>query len=462
MPIQPIPAGLEPHHGFTLNLFRRFLPPVLVLAIAGTVGVYLLKTGPEPKRKAPKPVVFTVEVVTVKPQSHPVWVRSQGVMAPRLRSALTSETAGRLVEVSDHFIPGAFFEEGALLARIDPESYRLQLANLEASLGTVEARLAELATTRDNLEKSLTIESQQLKLAERQFERLTRLFKEGTVAESGLEKSENELLQHRTNHQNLKNTLALIPAKRRNLKAEWALKRAQRDAARLDLERTRIRAPFAGRVLTKQTDLGQFVAKGAVLGEVYALGSWEVRLPISDRQLALLDLSGLENRDGIAERGPRVRLTAGEGVAGRRWLGRVVRVEAAVDARSRQVVLSARVDPSADRGKSNLDWLDGRFVTAAIEGRTLESVFVLPRHAVGPGDRVMVITHGNRLQRRTVDIRWRDGGSVAVESGLKAGERISITPLPYAPDGTPVKIMGADGGPEDGQKPGARRKKREP
>ena len=421
---------------------RRFFLSIVVLALSGVVGVVLLKTGPEPKRTPPRPTVLSVQALTVRPGAFPVRVRSQGVMTPRIRSALTSEAAGRLIEVSPGFVPGASFAAGALLARIDPESYRLQVANLEAGLGAVRARLAELEVSRANLDASLAIETQQRELSRRQFERLTRLHKEGAVSESALEQSEREYLVRRATHRTLQNSLALVPAQQRNLEAERSLRQAQLDAALLDLERTRIVAPFAGRVVDKKSDLGQFVAKGAVLGEIYALADWEVRLPVTDRSAAFLDLSGLEDGDGAADAAPRVTLTAGEGAAHREWTGQVVRVEAAVDARTRQTVLVARIEAPGGGERPDSGLLDGRFVEAVIQGRTLEDVTVLPRHAVGPGDRVLVITPDSRLERRTVTVAWRDGASVAVGSGLAAGERISLTALPYAPDGVRVEIQG--------------------
>ncbi|MBF0455342.1 MAG: efflux RND transporter periplasmic adaptor subunit [Magnetococcales bacterium] len=426
-----------------MKTFGRFFLPLIALVISGMVGLYFLKSGPEPKRKPPEPTLLSVETLTIQPGSLPVWVRSQGVVAPRVRTLLTSETAGRLVAVSEQFAQGAYFEKGELLAHVDPEPYHLQVANLEGSLGMVEARLAELDVTRANLSEMLVIESQLLKLSQRQFQRISRLHKEGNVAESRLEQGESELLLRRAALRNLQNALALIPTQRRTLEAEQKLKQAQRDAALLDLERTRVVAPFSGRVVKKQANLGQFVAKGAVLGEIHALEDWEIRLPVSDRQLARLDLSLLPPAEGGgANQTIAVRLTAGQGAARQNWDGEIIRVEANVDVQTRQVVLVARIVTPPTTAPSRTGLLDGQFMEADIQGVRLDGVFILPRHTVGPGDRVLMVTPENRLARRVVEVIWRDGQSVAVESGLKSGERISLTPLPYAPDGAPVQVQG--------------------
>ena len=91
--------------------------------------------------------------------------------------------------------------------------------------------------------------------------------------------------------------------------AETALVAAQADveAAKLALARTTLKAPFDGRLEKKLVDVGQFVAPGASLAQVYATDRVEVLLPISESQLALLALPLFET--GI-DTYPDVTLTA--------------------------------------------------------------------------------------------------------------------------------------------------------
>ncbi|MBF0194201.1 MAG: HlyD family efflux transporter periplasmic adaptor subunit [Magnetococcales bacterium] len=421
---------------------RRFYLPLLVIIISVAVGVTLLKTGPAPKRKQAKPVITTVTTITAKPTSFTVWISSQGLITPYLRSAVTSEAAGRLVEVAPKFIQGAFFEKGDLLARIDPESYRLFAINLEASIKIVKARLEELQTLRINKQKQLKIENQLLNLADRQFKRLSILKKAGTVTESTVEQGERELLSRRSAVLNLKNGLDLIPAQRHNLEAELQLKQAQRDTALLDLKRTEIIAPFTGRVVKKQADLGQFVGKGQTLGEIYSTAQWEVRLPISSQDLSLLDLSAIKKENIGVSFGPKVKLTtSGQGSINHHWSGDIVRMESVVDSHTRQVILVARINSSDQGERLDYDFLDGLFVEAAIQGRTLHNVFVLPRHTAGPGDRVLLIDNESRLLRKKVDIPFRNAKSIVISGGIKAMDRISLTPLPYTPDGAIITVQ---------------------
>jgi len=84
----------------------------------------------------------------------------------------------------------------------------------------------------------------------------------------------------------------------------------------------------------------------------------------------------------------------------------------------------------------------GQFVEAEIQGRLLKNVFVLPRQAVESSGQVLLVDAQNTIQRRAVDVVWREGEQVIVGAGLQAGERISLTPMPFARAGTAVAIAG--------------------
>ena len=176
----------------------RTLLPVVILAGAGIAGAVLLITGPEAKRKPSSVNVTTVETLVVQPEPYAIVVHSRGEIAPRVQSDLTSEVAGRLVEISPQFVPGGYFKEGEVLARLDPDSYHLQVANLEAAVEAAEARQKELAITEENLHRIITIETQQVDLAQRSLNRLNRLHKKGVSTESAQEEAERELLDRKS------------------------------------------------------------------------------------------------------------------------------------------------------------------------------------------------------------------------------------------------------------------------
>jgi hypothetical protein len=123
----------------------------------------------------------------------------------------------------------------------------------------------------------------------------------------------------------------------------------------------------------------------------------------------------------------------------------LVRAEGRIDPESRQLFVVARVeDPYARRGRDQPPLRAGQFVTASIEGRVLQDVFVLPRRALRDADRVLIADPDERIDRRVVQPLWADGEVVVVRDGLAAGERVILTPLAYASDGAPVAVRASE------------------
>ena len=144
--------------------------------------------------------------------------------------------------------------------------------------------------------------------------------------------------------------------------------------------------------------------------------------------------------------GPAVTVSAS--LAGRTysWQGRVVRTEGSIDTRSRQLFVVAQIDnPYAKQADERPPLKVGQFVTATIEGRKLSDVFVVPRLALMGLDELLVVHADETVERRRVEIVWRDEEDVIVNNGLKDGERISLTLLPFITNGSKVEIAGAPG-----------------
>ncbi|MCB1230978.1 MAG: efflux RND transporter periplasmic adaptor subunit [Verrucomicrobiae bacterium] len=423
-----------------MKLAAKILFPLLVLGAAGWLTWWLIETKPEPPQRKKPPVFTRVEATKLTPTHFDVVLETRGVVRPRTETTLIPEVSGRIVEIGKNFREGSFFEEGELLLKIDPLNYETAIVIAQSNLAQARTTLAE--------EKARS---------EQALENWKRLGKSGDPGDLVLRKPQ------------------LAEMEARVAAAEAEVKRAQRD-----LERTEIRAPYAGRILEQNVDVGQYVSNGTDLARLYAIDYVEVRLPLTNRQLAFIDLPELY-RGNFAEaaakqekEAPEVLLEAEIGGEKARWEGRVVRVEGAIDERTRQLFVVAQVDnPYQWKDDGSPPLKIGLFTDALVEGRTLENVFVLPRAAVRAGEEVIVINADNRIQRRQVNPIWSDREHVVIpadEAGLKTGETVCLTPLAYPADGarvlptidgvappmeTPGKRPG--GGPPGGGKPAEER-----
>jgi RND family efflux transporter MFP subunit len=381
----------------------RLLAPIAILA-AGFVAVGLLRAfRPTVEARPPEPVVPLVRVVEVQPSDVAVHVRTQGTVVPRTESDLVPQVAGEVVWISPDLASGGFFEKGDPLVRIDPGDYRVELRSAQAAVARAESEFQR---------------------AETELERQRRLKERGVTAQARIDDAEN--------------AWAVAEALLREARARLA--RASRD-----LERTELRAPFRGRVRTKDVDVGQFVSRGAPIAVLYAVDYAEVRLPLPDRELRWLDLP-LGWTDGD-EGGPPVTLRAEFAGRPREWRGRVVRSEGEIDARSRMVHVVARVEDPYGHDAPHDDHVPlavGLFVEAEITGRTLPGAFVVPRAALqsteSTGDVVHVVDDEGRLHVRPVEVLRTEREEVVIGAGLAAGERVSISRLPAVVDGMAVRV----------------------
>lgn len=386
------------------RLIRFILPPLVLLAgIAIAAG--LIITGPKTERQRPKTVPPTVEVFELQPQHYQVQVQSRGTVSPLTGSTLVPEVSGKILWVAENFRNGGFFETGSPLLRIDQRDYQNAVTIARAELAQSKLALIEEQARSDQ--------------ARRDWEELQ------------LPGEPTPLLLRAPQLENAEAALAAAEARLRQ--------------AELDLERTRIVAPYAGRILQKQVDLGQFVSPGTPLAEIYASDIVEVRLPISSEQQSYLQLPESYRGDSDIQRpGAEVRFRARVGKREHQWQGQLVRTEGAIDVRSRQLFVIAQIEDPYIRQSDRPPLKIGQFLEARIQGEQLRDVFIIPRQAVRGEKTVQLVDADNRLRRRELQILWRDAQQVIASGPLQAGERISLTTLPFAAEGIRVRIAGAE------------------
>lgn len=391
-----------------MRKFFKLIVPVVVVAACVAIGVTLIRTAPKAERRTPLPTLPTVQVMSVTQSNYPVIVKSQGTVTPRTESTLIPQVSGQIVSASENFQTGGFFEAGEILLEIDPRDYENSMVVAGADLAQAQAALNEEKARADQ--------------AFRDWETL---------------KLSNE-----------PNDLALRKPQLKSATAVVAAARARLEQANINLERTRIRAPYTGLVLEKKVDVGQFVSPSNILGKVYAVDLVEIRLPLTNDQLAFMNLPEVYRDDAGSDTGrrqPIVYLSARVGGEAHRWKGRIVRTEGAIDTQSQQIFVIAQVDDPYAR-HHGLPLKVGQYVEARIGGRVLIGVFDLPRAAVRRNNEVVVVGRDDVLERRQVELIWSEEDRVIVQSGLRAGERVSLTPLPFAVSGTRVRV--ADPGPD--------------
>ncbi|WP_425408304.1 efflux RND transporter periplasmic adaptor subunit [Hyphococcus sp.] len=389
-------------------MFRKFF--TLIGTVGGIVGIIALiflmgSLRPNLERQAPEIAPPTVFYTTAESQSVTLDVSAQGEVRPRTDINLTAQVSGRVISTSDNFVNGGAFDEGDILIKIEDAEYR-------AAAAGARARVAQA-------EQALRMEEAEAALARRDFDELG----------SGDEPSE----------------LTLRIPQLAQARANFEAAQAELQAARLNLERTNIRAPFEGRVRERIAGVGQFVSPGAQLGRIFSTDIAEIRLALTDNDLAKLGLpfAFVETSDNP---GPDVIMTAFIANENHEWKGRIARTEGAIDAATRQVFAIAVVDDPYGEGaaQDGTPLAMGLFVDAAIEGKPYDNAIVLPRSALYGRDTVYRILEDDTIEARTVSIVSADRDTITLASGVSPGDRIVTSPLRGADDGDKVSPADPD------------------
>jgi RND family efflux transporter MFP subunit len=371
-----------------LSLARKGFWALLVFFIGGGLSYALLVGKPRPEPESPVAIAPpVVDVVMADPVVQSLSVETQGTVRPLREIKLVSQVGGRVEFVSPRFALGGFFAAHEPLVKVEDVDYQFAIARAESQVAAARQRVAE--------EQGRALQ------AKREWRNL------------GSEQAN-----------------ALFLRKPQLASAQAALKASEADlaAAQLDLSRTSTSAPFNGRISEKYVDIGQFVAPGTAIATVYDTDVAQVRLPLTDRQVALLDLPlyyDQESTDALS--GADVQLRTRFANKAWEWEGRLVRTDASIDVDSRVVYAVVEIenpfarDPETERPPLS----PGLFVNATISGRSLPQVTQLPRSALRSDGSVMIVDSKQRAESRAVQVLQSDTSNVWVQ-GLSKGEQVIV------------------------------------
>ena len=346
-----------------------------------------------PKQSLPETII-KVDVVVAKRENYPLRVNANGIVEADTRGNMVTQIQGEIVSVSEQFKTGGIFKKGDTLLQIDDRDYIAEVSRSLASL---------------------------------------------SQAKASYQQEQANAQQAETDWQRLGNTEPAPPLVLR--KPQLAAAQAQLDSAnaayqsaQLNLERTKVKAPYTGRVIRRDAALGQFVSMGSVLGEIFATDVIEVKLPLSQYEYSQL---GLENAD-LKQSPLTVILSSKLGNNTTTWQAKLTRTDSTFDPNTRQINAVATVDnPFSDSTQATLKI--GQFVDAQIQGRIVENVFVLPNRSIREGSSVFV-ARDKRLIKLPIEVIWQDDKNTLVAAGLTDNELVVTTSLNGSVTGSKVKF----------------------
>lgn len=400
-----------------------FFPPVVL-------GAVILLLAPAMQAEPPKAADTTgkkvVRVIKVAPRKLQPSVVGYGHTRPQQQWLAQSELEGVVVWESDLFKAGAIVEQGSELMRLDPSSYQLAIARLEAELDV-------LVLSAESLRASLSIAEQEYQVQRSEYDRSMRLSKTGHISQAEKDKATRDLLSSRQQLQGQKNSLTINQAQQKVLNTELA-------QARRDLELTVIRAPFDIRITEKLVGLAEYVNKGEMLLKADGIAAVEVsaQFPLGKMQplrrntaASALDNALHANLEAVVE------LQAGDRVIS--WPASVSRSGGLVDAQTQSqsiVVQITQPYKQAVPGRKP-PLVRDTFVRVTLKAPVLKHQILLPVSALH-GDKVYLVRDG-KLHITPVEVDFVQGQVAVIKTGLVKDDLVVLSKLAPAVEGMSLK-----------------------
>lgn len=325
-------------------------------------------------------------------------IQAMGTVIPSRELAVMPQVTGIVQAVHPNLVPGGRIQAGDILLTVDDRDYQLAL---ERSL--------------HNLKKArmdLRIEEGNHVVARREFE-LIRKYDPG-----GLHKKPSDL--------------ALRKPQLTRARAALAAAETEVARARLDLERTRIKAPFNAVVLERNVTAGSLVSPQTTVASLAATDTFWVRLAVPHAVLTAIDLPHGN------EPGSPVELRDATDPDGLPIPGRIVRILGDIDPAGIMARLVVEVTAPLQQTPPLL--LE-QPVKASITGRTLKNCFRLPRTAVRLDNAVLLADPDDRLIIRHIEPVWKDADWIYVQNGLNEGDRLIVSPVAAPVAGMSLSII---------------------
>ncbi|TQV66505.1 efflux RND transporter periplasmic adaptor subunit [Exilibacterium tricleocarpae] len=399
-----------------------------ILAAGILAGWALIEMAPAAVKQPVIQRTPLIEVVQVNQVARRIPVFSRGTVQPKTQINLIAEVEGKATYVSVNLKNGGVFKEGELLLQIDASRYELEVTKAQSAVASAELFLEKATAT-------------------------------AKVARRGAKRNASAYALH-------------IP-QLNEAKAKLAAAKADLQVAQLQLANTQLKAPFTGRVKVSDINVGQYINAGALVADIYALDMAIIRLPVSNKQLKLIDLPWFysdsiapapspdhdldnsdETRSDAAENNslrqnlPQLKVSGFFGGSKYTWQGKIEYAEGGLDENQIMYLVGEIGRPYQrslqDPERPPLE--PGLFVEAEIQGRHFDAVYEVPRQALHGGNKVWTVDEKNRLHAKQVNVVYRGPEMIYVDRGLSDGEQIVITALDYVVNGMEVRIGEEAGG----------------
>lgn len=387
------------------RVIRIGLP--LVVIVAGLVVAWFMLTSTPTMERVAKPrEARLVETVVVAADNRPVTLTAWGEVKAAQEVTLKAQVGGVVEALLNPLEPGSFVKKGEPLLQLERADYFADRAQKQAAL--------------DQARADLEIERGNQSVARSEFDLL------GDDAGS----AEKKLMLREPQLQSAK---AAVQS------AEAALA-----AAELNLQRTLVKAPFAGVIKERLVNVGSHVASNGDLLTLTGTDTAWVEVSVPLNQLRWIQFPDAEGKGGSVVTLHYDQVWSKD----QSRTGKVIRLLSDLDSSGRMARVLVQVeDPLAVHlpREQQPPLLMGSFVRVEVQGKAIDDVVVIPSNLLHDNDTVWLFS-GNQLVIRSVDVAYRDQDQAYIRSGIQPGDVLVSSTLSTATEGMLLRVKTEAGG----------------
>ncbi|MDO4557997.1 MAG: HlyD family efflux transporter periplasmic adaptor subunit [Planctomycetia bacterium] len=448
----------------------RFLMPVLVLIGSVAVAMAFVGMKAPPKQFQPEVLIPLVATSVVSEADAGLEIRNDGVVVPYREITVASEVSGRILEKSELCRAGRFVTKGTKLVQIDPTDYELEVSRLAREIESAQNALDESVVEENNLQRLIELAKEDLELQESNLKRMETLIGSRAVSQEELETVQRAHVTAQTSLVSQENQLATLVQKRVSLETARQKAEIQHRQAKVDLDRTTIRAPIDGVVVTDCVEEDSYVSSGTTLFAVEDTSKVEVRSNLKASQIDWLwracGSSDQINSTQYYYQLPPAKVLVSYTLLGRTyyWRGVLSRYDGiGLDRDTRTIPCRIEIpdprelvdgvslltgdDTGTDAVVEEMSvervgppaLLRGMYVSVTLQVPSTTKLLRVPENAVQPGGRVLRVVDG-KIDIQSTTIVERAMGVVLVASeGLRPGDHVITSPISFAEQGATVR-----------------------
>lgn len=367
-----------------MNKFFKIILPLAAIGAGLLIKQALMATAPELGEQQITTYVPRINVMPAVASQHQIAVQAFGVVQLQGNVALISKVPGELLTINDKLRSGTSFDKGEVLATVDSSDFKQNLAIAEAAVTQATAKLS--------------LEQAAAELAIRDWQRLS------DDAPSAVTARQPQL--------------NLAMAMLHTASAQVAL-------AKSNLARCTLLAPFDGRALKLNSEVGQWLNPGSMIAALLPSAGTEVNIPLNLQQLQLL---GLPNSGECDPLKIKVKLPNQH----QELNAHLIRI-------SNELEQGTRMNQAVALLPSGIIVPPQTYLTVTILGETLDNTFSLPAVAVN-GKHAQVVDSESTLHQIELTIIQQLENRYIVR-GLNVGQQVSTTPVSVFVPGMQVAVI---------------------